>query len=185
MNVKRIYLMGMKHTGKSVHGRALAERLGARFYDIDTLVQELDSTEGAMRRPVRDIYREDGAERFRQLEAAACRLAAELTEELVVSTGGGICDNPEALEAISDGLRVHLRDSYDAIAHRIFRGGIPAFLHTDEEPVARSRLRELYDRRVASYDGIADLTIDLTDLTIADARSLVLRTVEEHINGGK
>ncbi|MFW6262363.1 MAG: shikimate kinase, partial [Spirochaetota bacterium] len=64
MNVKRIYLMGMKHTGKSVHGRALAERLGARFCDIDTLVQELDSTETGMRRPVRDIYREDGAERF-------------------------------------------------------------------------------------------------------------------------
>lgn len=177
--------MGMKHTGKSVHGRALAERLGARFCDIDTLVQELDSTETGMRRPVRDIYREDGAERFRQLEAAACRLAAELTEDLVVSTGGGICDNPDALDAISDGLRVHLRDDYDALAHRIFRGGIPAFLHTDDKAVARTRLRELYDRRVASYDDIADLTINLNDLAIADARALVLRIVEEHINGGK
>lgn len=175
----------MKHTGKSVHGRALAERLGARFCDVDTLVRELDSTETGMHRPVRDIYREDGVERFRQLEAAACRLTTELDDNLVVSTGGGICDNEDALEAIADGLRVHLRDGHDAIAGRIFRGGIPAFLHTDDETVARERLRELYDRRVTAYDRIADLTIDVTDLGLSDARSLVLTTVEEHLNGGK
>ncbi len=183
--MKRIYLMGMKHTGKSVHGRALAERLGRRYCDVDALVRELDSTETGMRRPVRDIYREDGVDRFRQLEAAASRLTTELGEDVVVSTGGGICDNPEALEAIAGGLRIHLLDGHEAIAKRIFRGGIPAFLHTGDETIARQRLRKLYDRRVAAYNDLADLTIHLTNLNLGDARELVLRTVEEHLHGGK
>lgn len=175
----------MKHTGKSVHGHALAERLDRRYCDVDTLVRELDSTETGMRRPVRDIYREDGVHRFRQLEAAACRLTTELEEDVVVSTGGGICDNPEALDAIAEGLRIHLLDAHDAIAERIFRGGIPAFLHTGDKTTARQRFRELYDRRVAAYRDVADLTIDLTDMGLSDARALVLRTVEEHLHGRK
>ncbi|MFW6288793.1 MAG: shikimate kinase, partial [Spirochaetota bacterium] len=155
MNVKQIYLIGMKHTGKSQHGMALAEALGWDFLDTDTLIQELDSTETGMRRTVRDIYREDGPGRFQQLEAAACRLAAERGDSLVIATGGGVCDNPVALASIAEGLLVHLVDSLESLSRRIFSRGIPAFLRTDDEATGRKRFRELYARRIASYDDIA------------------------------
>jgi shikimate kinase len=181
VNVKQIYLMGMKNTGKTVHGMALAKALGRSFCDIDSLVQEIDSTETGMRRTVRDIYTEDGPDRFRQLEAAACRLAAERDVEQVVATGGGICDNEEALAATTAGLRVHLLDAHDAIAVRVFRRGIPAFLHTRSVAVARERFRELYDRRVAAYIAVADLTVDLTNRTLSEARAEIINTLEEHL----
>jgi shikimate kinase len=173
----------MKHTGKSQHCRALAETLGWEFCDTDTLIQELDSTETGMRRPVRDIYREDGVDRFRQLEAAAFQLAAERVDPLVIGTGGGLCDNPAAVATTEGGLRVHLVDSFDAIAHRVFRGGIPAFLHTTDETTGRARLREVYDRRVRAYDEMAELRVDFDGASLGDARDALIATVEEYLNG--
>ncbi len=175
----------MKHTGKSQHGRALAETLGWHFLDTDTLIQELDSTETGMRRTVRDIYREDGAERFQQLEAAACRLAAERSESLVVATGGGFCDNPDAVASTCDGLRVHLVDSVESLSQRVFRSGIPAFLHTDDEAVGRERFRELYTRRVTAYDELAELRIDFQARSLHEAQAQLIRSVEEFLSGGK
>lgn len=179
--VKKIYLMGLKHTGKTVHGRALAGALSVTFRDTDALVQELDSTETGMRRTVRDIFLEDGAERFRQLEAAACALVDGSEEPLVVATGGGICDNEAALESLRGGTKVYLVDAFDALARRVMRGGIPAFLHTSDPAVARARFREIYDRRSAAYERIADLTIDLTGRSLEEARAVVVSTVEEHL----
>jgi shikimate kinase len=175
----------MKHTGKSRHGRALATELGRSFCDTDALIQELDATETGMRRTVRDIYLEDGRNRFQQLETAACRLAAERDGALVVATGGGLCDNPEALATTAGSLRVHLVDSHEAIAERIFRGGIPAFLDTDDERVARERFRRLYDRRVAAYDAITDIRVDLNGCSLQQAQSRIVREVKEYSSGGK
>ncbi|MFP4113041.1 MAG: shikimate kinase [Spirochaetota bacterium] len=183
--MKRIYLMGMKHTGKSVHGKAIAAALGRKFCDTDALIQELDSTETGMRRTVRDIYIEDGAERFHRLEIAACRLVTERESRLVVATGGGLCDNPEALSTTEGSLRVHLVDSLQSIASRIFRRGIPAFLHTSDEAVARRRFRALYDRRTVAYDETADIRVDLTDLSIQEAQSRIINAIEEYQRAGK
>lgn len=177
--------MGMKHTGKSQHGAALADAIDYAFCDTDSLIQELDSAESGMRRTIRDIYLEDGVERFRQLEAAACRLAVERDAKVVVATGGGVCDNPPALEATAGGFRVHLVDSEDALATRVFRGGIPGFLHTRDRDVARRRFAELYERRVAAYEELADITIDLRGASLADARTQILSTIEEYLRGRK
>lgn len=183
--MKQIYLIGMKHTGKSQHGRSLAQALGWVFLDTDALIQELDSTETGMRRPVRDIYREDGMERFQQLEAAACRLAAEREDSAVIATGGGLCDNPGAVACTAEGLRVHLVDSVESLSHRIFRGGVPAFLHTDDETVARERFRELYARRVAAYDELAELRVDFQDRSLREAQTQLIQSVQEFLSGGK
>ncbi|MFW5685741.1 MAG: shikimate kinase [Spirochaetota bacterium] len=184
-NSDKIYLMGMKHTGKSRHGRMLAETLGRAFWDTDALIQELDAADTGMRRTVRDIYLEDGADRFRQLEHAACELAAQRDEASVIATGGGLCDNPEAVEVVQGGLRVHLLDALEALEARIFRGGIPAFLHTQDDVVARERFGELYERRVSSYDSLADLRVDLRNLSLAEAQSVLRASIEEYMRGRK
>ena len=183
--MKRIYLMGMKHTGKTRHGRALARTQRRSFLDTDALLQELDATETGLRRTVRDIYLEDGVERFRQLETTACRLASERTDPLVIATGGGICDNVEAFATTEGGVRVHLVDSHESLASRIFARGIPAFLDTRDEQVARSQFRELYDRRVSAYDDLTDLRVDLTGLSPEEAQAKLIVAVEEHLHGGK
>ncbi len=175
----------MKHTGKSHHGAALAGQLDRGFCDTDTIIQEIDSAQHGNRRTVRDIYLEEGVERFRRLETAACRLVAAREEPLVVATGGGLCDNQEALQSTEGSLLVHIVDTHDAIARRVFARGIPAFLQTKDERLGRERFRELYDRRVALYDSIARLTVELNGKPLGAARSLIIATVTEYLNGRK
>ncbi len=178
-----MYLIGMKHTGKSSIAPALAARYGRPHLDTDAIVQELDrATEGSLR-TVRDIYRDDGSERFRQLERAACRLTAERTDSPVVATGGGICDNPEALDAIANGLLVHLVDTYETLVERVLWRGIPAFLDTHDERIARERFRMLYERRLAQYERIAHITVRLDGLSVSAAIEAVAAAVEEHNRG--
>ena len=183
MRTRRIYLIGLKHTGKSSIAPALAARFGLPCLDTDAIVQELDRAADGSLRTVRDIYREDGSERFRQLERAACRLTADRTDAPVVATGGGVCDNPGALDAISGGLLIHLVDTYETLVERVLRRGIPAFLDTDDVRVARERFRELYDRRIAQYERIADITVRLDGLAVDAAIDAVATAIEEHNRG--
>ncbi len=83
LHKKNIFLLGMRASGKTTVGQALALALKCPFVDTDALVvaeagQDIDS-----------IVTEQGWDAFRALEAAALARAAELPGK-VVSTGGGI-----------------------------------------------------------------------------------------------
>lgn len=84
---KNIYLLGMRASGKTTVGKALAEALGCAFVDTDALVvtetgQDIDA-----------IVAGQGWDAFRSLEEAALSRAAELPGK-VISTGGGIVLSP-------------------------------------------------------------------------------------------
>lgn len=59
-----IALIGMPSSGKSTLGRALAERLGKRFVDLDEEIVKADG------RSIPDIFAAEGEAGFRKLEAA-------------------------------------------------------------------------------------------------------------------
>lgn len=80
---KNIYLLGMRASGKTTVGKALAEALGCPFVDTDAMVvakagQNIDA-----------IVAAEGWDGFRSLEEKALATTAELPGK-VVSTGGGI-----------------------------------------------------------------------------------------------
>ncbi|WP_167941036.1 shikimate kinase AroL [Desulfobaculum xiamenense] len=78
-----VYLVGLRASGKTSLGRALAKRLGREFLDTDELVRQ------AAGRDVADIVAEGGWESFRRMEREALRgIAADAGA--VVATGGGI-----------------------------------------------------------------------------------------------
>ncbi|KKL12500.1 hypothetical protein LCGC14_2535120, partial [marine sediment metagenome] len=79
----RIVLTGFSGTGKSLVAPLVAQRLGWQVVDTDSLV------EGAARKPITDIFEQDGETRFRELEREAVRRASS-QEEVVVAAGGGV-----------------------------------------------------------------------------------------------
>jgi shikimate kinase len=175
----------MKHSGKTHHGASLSAVLGWRFVDLDSLIQEIDAKrKNGMRRSVREIYRTEGEEAFRELETEACRSTATGTE-LVVATGGGICDNPAALEVIGAGIRVFLHDTLDRLLDRVLASGIPAFLHTEDVSVARERFKGLYERRTEIYCRIATITVSLEGTQLDEAERRVVTSVKELLDGGQ
>jgi shikimate kinase len=83
--VRAVVLVGFMGAGKTSVGRALGQRLGWRFVDLDDRVQERE------RRSIPEIFRDSGEAEFRRAESAALQ---ELLDEgspspLVLAVGGG------------------------------------------------------------------------------------------------
>jgi shikimate kinase len=81
--MRRIFLIGLPGSGKSVVGREVARILGWNFLDTDDLLAD------RMGMPTGEVLVKYGEERFRQLETEVL-LGASEQECVVVATGGGI-----------------------------------------------------------------------------------------------
>ena len=92
-----IILMGIKHSGKSILGRLLAEALTLPFKDLDILMEELYSKD--RRYNFRELYLKLGDKGFRSLETKAI-LKTSITDKGILSLGGGTIDNPEAMDYV-------------------------------------------------------------------------------------
>jgi shikimate kinase len=181
-----ILITGPKHSGKSAAGACLAELLGAQFVDLDELVERQTG------KSPRSLFKE-GPGVFRQAEARALASILSATppgkagrgDSRVVATGGGIVDNPGALELLlrqdfsgNDAAMVYLKVPADTAWERIRRaaqesGEWPAFLN-GETP--RETNAALHEHRGAAYSAIASLTVNGEGKTPeAIAREIALR----------
>ncbi|MGC8852691.1 MAG: shikimate kinase [Hydrogenobacter sp.] len=140
MKFERIFLVGFMCSGKSTVGKILAEKLGWHFYDID---EEAQKEEGMS---VEEIFRVRGEGYFRNLELKI--LKRFLSEErVVISTGGGLGANQEAMHFMKEkGLVVWLDVSFDEFLQRCAGDkSRPMLKKTQEE------LKALYDQRRQRY----------------------------------
>lgn len=108
----RIVLVGFMAAGKSTVGRRLAERTGFPFVDLDEAVEELAG------RPVPDIFRKEGEDAFREMEAEVTRRLDDV-RRVVIAAGGGWMARPELRDRWPDAARVWLRVSPEAVLERI------------------------------------------------------------------
>src|SRR5436309_12840463 len=81
--MRRVFLIGLSGSGKSIVGREVGRILGWNCIDTDDLLAE------RMGMPVGEVLVKYGEERFRQIETEALLDASE-QERVVVATGGGI-----------------------------------------------------------------------------------------------
>ncbi|HEX2187255.1 MAG TPA: shikimate kinase [Longimicrobiaceae bacterium] len=110
--VDRVVLVGFMCSGKTTVAAELARRLGWEHLDLDRVIE---AREG---RTVREIFREEGEARFRELEAeATAEVAAR--RGVVLAPGGGWITNPALLERLGPGtLAVWLRVSPETVVER-------------------------------------------------------------------
>ena len=109
-----ISLTGFMGCGKSSTGRALAERLGARFMDLDAEIVARDG------RTIPEIFREGGEAAFRAVELETLRAvldeAAQAPGDVVLALGGGTLTVPAAREIIlAETECVFLRTRFETI----------------------------------------------------------------------
>lgn len=100
-------------SGKSTLGRALAERLGRQFVDLDRLIEERHGM------PVPRIIAERGESAFRLLESTALKSTVKLKNVVVACGGGTPCfrDNMEFMSL--HGLTLWLVASPERIVERL------------------------------------------------------------------
>jgi shikimate kinase len=158
-----VVLIGFMGAGKSVCGRLLARRLGRCFVETDDMIV---AREG---RPIPEIFRADGEERFRALEAEALE-ALGLKSGEVIATGGGFPCRPGRMEALRAlGTVVWLRGDLEALTGRARRSGDRPMLdgRAPAEIEALYRAREPYYRE-------AHLVVDTTALGVDQVVARIL-----------
>jgi len=151
----RVVLVGMMGAGKTTVGRELAARLGWRFLDSDTLVEE---STGAT---VAELFADRGEEAFRAEESRVLAEALAGDGPAVVSAAGGavLAAANRALLATS-GAVVWLRAEPATLAARVGDGAGRPLLAGDPAGV----LAELDAARRPLYGEVADVVVDVDDL---------------------
>ena len=167
----KVVFTGFKHSGKSVIGSMVAEKLGFRFIDIDDFIEDEYESSGEGRLPVREIYKKIGPAGFEKLESDALKRAA-LEKNAVISLGGGSPLNPGFDKKLfGASVFVYLAVREDVLFERIIAKGIPPFLDA-ERP--RESMEELLEKRTPFYESISDIKIDNSDREPAAVAELIL-----------
>jgi shikimate kinase len=156
MPADNIVLVGFMGAGKSVCGRLLARRLGRCLVETDDMIVARDG------RPIPEIFRQDGEEAFRRLEAEAVE-ALRLKSGEVIATGGGLPCREGRMQALRElGTVVWLRGDLDDLLARASRSGMRPMLsgRSPAELEALYRAREPHYARAHLHVDTARLGVD-------------------------
>lgn len=185
-----IVLMGCKHCGKSTHGKNLAQKLQVPFFDTDTVLEQIVGMS------FREYYKTAGVAKFMEAEETACRkiITENQGKTIVVATGGGICDNPPALNQLRVlgkfiFLELDLEYSVARVLSKIHWdeneknwANAPAYIqqanpHNMEE--INKILLKKYTERFRQYREIADLTVPLKNQEVTKNFELILKALNQ------
>lgn len=140
--MQNIVIIGMPGSGKTTVSTMLAERLGRKIFDTDTIVSENAGL------TIPEIFAVQGEASFRRLETEATAEVGKLSGN-IISTGGGVVTVAENYELLhQNGVIVWIERDTNKLA----RDGRPISLSTD--------LNELYAARLPLYDRFADIKAD-------------------------
>ena len=152
----RLFLLGIKHSGKTTFGKLLAKKYGITGSDSDDLVLKEIAPES-----IREYYAEHGKESFQEIEYRAIDnfLEENKEQDFVLSLGGGVSDSPETLDLLKGkGILIYLKRSEGEMLSVILKHGVPAFL--DAKNIENS-FHKIYQERDSIYSAAADLVIDM------------------------
>jgi XRE family aerobic/anaerobic benzoate catabolism transcriptional regulator len=139
-----VALLGLRGAGKSTVGRALAERLGRTFVELDARIEE------AAGLSLSEIWELHGEGYYRRLEREALAKILEATPRAVIATGGGIVAEAATWELLRRAaLTVWLKARPEVHWERVVAQGDHRPMAND--PLAMKRLRQLLTERDRLY----------------------------------
>ncbi|MEO1093501.1 MAG: shikimate kinase [Cyanobacteria bacterium J06638_28] len=155
-----LYLIGMMGAGKSTLGTAMAAQLGYRFFDTDTLIEQVAGTS------IPEIFATSGESGFRDLESEVLSQLSPYTR-LVVATGGGIVLRSENWGHLRNGVIVWMDVALAELQQRLQGDEQRPLLQREDWPQHLATLleqrRELYAQAdihlgVNAGDSVAELS---------------------------
>ena len=158
-----VVLVGPPGAGKTTVGRLVAERLGMSFRDTDADVVVV------ARKPIAEVFIDDGEDRFRELEREAVAMALASHEGVLSLGGGAVLD--EGTRALLAGQTTVLLDvDLSSAAARVG-------MNRDRPVLAlnpRAQLKLLLDQRMPLYLQVATHTVDTSRKTAGQVADEVL-----------
>ena len=155
---KKLFLLGLRASGKSTLGRYIASRHNLDFVDTDELCQR------AAGMSIADLVAAQGWTAFRELESSVLRelleSSGDAVKPLVVATGGGIVLDDKNRQLIKNaGFGIYLEAGADLLHARLTAN--PASGH--RPPLSDSPLLEEIHKNLAEREALyrecAQLTV--------------------------
>jgi shikimate kinase len=145
-------LIGPPGAGKTTVGALVAALLGLDFVDADVVIEE------AARKPVGDIFVQDGEEAFRALERA---ISARLIggHPGVLALGGGAILDPGTRDLLAGQRVVYLETGFTSAVHRTGLDAPRPLLLGNP----RARMKTLLEKRLPVYASLAWITVPTDD----------------------
>jgi shikimate kinase/3-dehydroquinate synthase len=172
--ITNLIITGFSGTGKSLVAKEVARGLNWDFLDTD---DEIVKQTG---KPIAEIFRQDGEEKFRQLERKEVRKACQ-QNQTVIAIGGGAIVDPQNYELLAKtGLIVCLEAKPETIYERLFREAACS-LKTEFRPLLANdnpleRIKQLKASRQPYY-AKADWTIHTDGLSVSEVAEEVIRAL--------
>ena len=141
-----IVLIGMPGCGKTTVGKVLAKRLGYKFCDMDSYIQEIS------KKTIKELF-EHSEENFRDWETKACEELSRCNKTIIAS-GGGVVKREKNIEILKKSCTILF---IDRPVERIIND-----VDINSRPLlkdGKERLYNLYDERYELYKKAADIQI--------------------------
>jgi XRE family transcriptional regulator, aerobic/anaerobic benzoate catabolism transcriptional regulator len=154
-------LIGIRGAGKSTLGKAVAERLGYKFIELN---KELENESGL---PANEIFSLYGLEGFRRFEQAALMRLSLSKEPSILATGGGIVADSVTFNFLLENFKtVWLKASPLEYMERVRAQGDLRPMANDK--AAMSELITILENREPLYSQ-ADMKFSNSGITLNDA----------------
>jgi shikimate kinase len=165
-----LYLIGMMGAGKTTLGRHLAQELGYRFFDTDSVIEEV------AQQSIPDLFAAEGEAGFRALET---QVLAELSAytRLAIATGGGIVLPQQNWSYLRHGIIVWLDVPLPELHRRLQGDRQRPLLQTPEQnPDLSLRLQTLMAQRRSLY---AQADVQVSYLPNESLNQLTARVIDQ------
>jgi len=151
-----VVLVGPPTAGKSSVGALLARPLGVPFADTDALVAQ------AARKPVGDVFVDDGERVFRELERGAVARGLESFGPAggVLALGSGAVLDPDVRRMLANTVIVYLEASFATVAKRTGMDRPRVVIPGNP----RGMLRAMLEERRPVYADLASITVPTDDM---------------------
>ncbi|NMH74396.1 shikimate kinase [Bacillus sp. RO2] len=164
--MQNVYLTGFMGVGKTTIGQAVAQKLGVSVVDTDFMIE---SNKNML---IKDIFEKFGEDYFRDLESKTLTLLP--SEDVIVTTGGGIVTRQENMEWMKEnGCVIFLYADPEVIWNRLE--------NDTTRPLIQQRKKEevlgLFVNRLPFYKQ-AHITLDTTDFSLDEAVEAVHKAIK-------
>lgn len=173
---QKIALVGFRGVGKSTLANRLTKHWQVKHYSLDKAIEQQELAS------ISEIVARHGWNYFRALEAKLLKHYADLEENLLLDTGGGIVEglNQKKSEEKIDTLKnryfcIYLYINSDTVLKRLGRAA-----KTEHRPdISRSEkeLRQVFERRKTWFKEVARAIVDVSDVGIDEATQRVVKII--------
>lgn len=167
---ENVILIGFMGVGKGTIARALVKQSDYFAIDTDDIIESLENTK------IKKIFETKGEPYFRSLEKKCASWCQDCVQNTIISTGGGF-HKQENLKKI--GKVVYLRSSFEGIIQRL-KDAPNAKKKFKKRPLLNDldEAKKIYEQRVADYESVADIIIDVENKTVEQVVPQILEAVK-------